>query len=182
MKWAKEVRLAEEAGPDPGESRFFVGSLDLLTHAPSGAACQHPLSLDRPQKIRLPLSLNPLFRSLATAGESELAATGSLALVMTMVPGHPNVPVAKITCSMGAASAALKPRGGLSVGLGCNYQLRGVRPIAPSLLQSLLLKPHSITRHGPRALNAEWALVVRWHVASRSCPHHNSFQTRKFSA
>ncbi len=75
-KWAKEVRLPKEAGPDPGESRFFVGSLDLLTHALSGAACERPLSLARLQKIPLPLTLNPLFRSLATAGESELAATG----------------------------------------------------------------------------------------------------------
>jgi hypothetical protein len=94
-KWAKEVRLAEEAGPDPGESRFFVGSLDSLMHAPSGAACQRPLSLNRPQKIRLPLTLNSLFRFLATAGESELAATGSLALVMTKVPGHPKHPCCK---------------------------------------------------------------------------------------
>ncbi len=94
-KWAKEVRLAKEAGPDPGESRFFVGSLDLLMHALLGAACQCPLSLNRPQKICLPLTLNPLFCLLAMAGKSELAATGLLALVMTMVPGHPNVPVAK---------------------------------------------------------------------------------------
>ncbi len=88
-KWAKEVRLAKEAGPDPGESRFFVGSLDLLMHSPLGAACQHPLSLDRLQKIHLPLTLNLLFRSLAMVGESELAVTGLLVLVMTMVPGHP---------------------------------------------------------------------------------------------
>jgi hypothetical protein len=133
-KWAKEVRLAKEAGPDPGESCFFVASLDLLTHAPLGVACQRPLSLDRLQKFCLPLTLNPLFRSLAMAGESELAATGSLALVMAMVPRHPNVPFAKITCLMGAASVALKPRGGLLVGLECNYQPRGVRPIAPMLL------------------------------------------------
>ncbi len=133
-KWAKEVRLAEEAGPDPGESRFYVGSLDSLTHAPSRAACQRPLSLYCLQIICLLLTLNPLFRSLATAGKSELVATGSLALVITMVPGHPNVPVAKITCSMGAASVALKPRRGLLVGLGCNYQPWGVHPIAPLLL------------------------------------------------
>jgi hypothetical protein len=133
-EWAKEIRLTKEAGPDPGESCFFVGSLDSLTHAPSGAACQRPLSLNRLQKICLPLTLNPLFRSLAMVGESELATTGSLALVMMMVPGHPNVLVAKINCSMGAASAALKPCGGLLVGLGCDYQPRGVCPIAPSLL------------------------------------------------